>query len=185
MRQMTGQDRVDFGALMESIRPVSTDIPRLMRRLWDDANWASGSAGRLQVDCHFAALIAALLREAGHKAPTAMTRERLSASQLRRALELLNDSMNGAVRLADIAGTVGLSEFHFIRAFRNTAGLPPHQFQLMLQIKAAKALLSSGGTAVADVAQQCGFASQSHLGSVFKRTVGTTPAQWRKCHAAR
>ncbi len=59
-----------------------------------------------------------------------------------------------------MARLVGLSEAHFIRAFRNTAGLPPHRFQLMLRIKAAKTLL------------------------LFRRIVGTTPMQWRRSAVA-
>jgi len=184
IRQMTASDRVDFGGLMESIQPVSPHIPWLMRRLWDEANSEGGTAGRLQTDCHFAALIAALLTEAGHRSPTARTPERLSASQLRRSLEMLNDGIAGEIRLADIANAVALSEFHFIRAFRNTAGLPPHQFQLMLRIKTARGLLTNTNQQVAEVARQCGFAGQSHLGSVFKRMVGMTPTQWRKHSAA-
>jgi AraC family transcriptional regulator len=41
-------------------------------------------------------------------------------------------------------------------------------------------LLLDSSNSIADVADACGFADQSHLTRVFSRLVGDSPAAWRR-----
>jgi AraC-like DNA-binding protein len=77
----------------------------------------------------------------------------------------------------------GLTESHFIRAFHLEFGLPPHAYHLRLRLALAVELLSSG-LSVATVANECGFADQSHLSRKFKEVYGLTPAAWGAAAAA-
>ena len=43
--------------------------------------------------------------------------------------------------------------------------------------------LASTNTPLAEIANVCGFADQSHFSSTFKRTVGLTPARYREMHS--
>jgi AraC-like DNA-binding protein len=76
-----------------------------------------------------------------------------------------------------LAEMTGLTESHLIRAFHLEFGLPPHAYHLRLRLAFAVELLSSG-LSVATVANQCGFADQSHLSRKFKGVYGLTPAAW-------
>lgn len=40
--------------------------------------------------------------------------------------------------LDELASVVRLSRFHFVRAFKKTAGLPPHQFVLSCRVERAR-----------------------------------------------
>ena len=79
---------------------------------------------------------------------------------------------------AALAEMIGLTESHFIRAFHLEFGLPPHAYHLRLRLARAVELLSYG-LSVATVANECGFADQSHLSRKFKGVYGLTPGAWR------
>jgi AraC-like DNA-binding protein len=92
------------------------------------------------------------------------------------ARELLHDHLFEDVSLAQLAEIAGISKFHFLRAFRDRFGLPPHAYQLQHRIFRAKELLQV--LPPAQVAQQCGFSDQSHFHRVFRAMVGTTPGRY-------
>jgi len=49
-----------------------------------------------------------------------------------------------------------------------------------LRIGRAAALLANPRLSIADIAYAAGFSSQSHLTSVFRRLMGTTPYAYRQ-----
>lgn len=82
------------------------------------------------------------------------------------------------VPLARLAEIAGLHPLSLIRAFRRTLGMPPHAYQTTRRIAQAQTLLRQG-LALAAVANDCGFADQSHLTRTFKRVVGVPPGLYR------
>ncbi len=48
------------------------------------------------------------------------------------------------------------------------------------RVEMAKRMLQQPGLSIADVAFDCGFANQSHLGRIFKKHTGTTPKKYRE-----
>jgi AraC-like DNA-binding protein len=95
-----------------------------------------------------------------------------------RAIELIEARFHGPLSLQELAETTGLGVRQFCRAFRDATGQSPHQFVLRRRVEHAK-LLVARGTALVDVALQCGFSDQSQLTRTFVRLVGTTPARYR------
>jgi AraC-like DNA-binding protein len=85
--------------------------------------------------------------------------------------------MNESVPTGDVARMSGLSEGQVIRTFHYEFGLPPHAYHLRVRLAAACELLARG-VAIARVANECGFADQSHLSRRFKSVYGVTPATW-------
>ncbi|QZA77489.1 AraC family transcriptional regulator [Deefgea tanakiae] len=79
--------------------------------------------------------------------------------------------------VAVLADIVGLSRYHFIRAFHAYTGMTPHAYLLDCRINQARNLLRTG-CALADVAQILGFADQSHFHHAFKQRVAVTPRQY-------
>ncbi len=99
-----------------------------------------------------------------------------------RARALLDNRSPENVSLDELAREAGLSPFHLVRVFTASVGLPPHAFQQQRRLDAARRLLraSSRTVRLADIAQECGFADQSHLTRAFKRVYGVTPGAYRK-----
>jgi AraC-like DNA-binding protein len=104
-------------------------------------------------------------------------------SQLERAKELIMDQLTENVTLDAIAIASGLSPYHLIRSFKQAYGQTPHAFQLDQRINRSKQLLKRGKTLV-EVAQQLGFADQSHFQRHFKKRHALTPKVYQRALAA-
>ena len=103
----------------------------------------------------------------------------LSNHRLRQVVDYIASNLaedNGLQQLAQIAQ---MNLFHFCRAFKQSTGLPPHQYILQLRIAEAKRLLKSTTLGVAEIAYRVGFSDQSHFTMMFRKFIGTTPAHWR------
>ena len=98
----------------------------------------------------------------------------LSKRELTIAAEFVNDHLSRDFSLAELAGAVGLSTYHFARLFRLSTGLAPHQYVIRRRAEKAKDLLLKGKSPGL-AAMEAGFYDQSHLGRHFKRLFGTTP----------
>lgn len=109
----------------------------------------------------------------------------LAAWQERRAKALIEESLDGNLSLDVLARECGLSRAHFSRSFRQSIGMPPHQWLLSRRVERAKEMLRDDGNAISDIAARCGFADQSHLSRVFRKFAGASPLVWRKRHAHR
>ncbi len=116
-----------------------------------------------------------LVRRCGTHAQPLATRAEPEA--VRRAKTYLQDRFADSVSLADVAEHVGLSPYYLLEVFRAATGLPIHQYQIHVRIAKARLLLARG-VSVARAATESGFADQSHLGRLFKRVVGMTPATY-------
>ncbi|GGE23060.1 AraC family transcriptional regulator [Primorskyibacter flagellatus] len=103
----------------------------------------------------------------------------LAPWQLRRAQEMLSADLSAPPGLGAVAATLGLSPSHFLRAFRASAGCPPHAWLQRVRIARAKDLLMMRDLSLADIALETGFADQSHFSRTFLRHTGTTPGRWR------
>jgi AraC-like DNA-binding protein len=100
----------------------------------------------------------------------------VAPSTLDRARQFLHDRISDDVSLDDLGTETGLTKFHFLRAFRNRFGLPPHAYQLQQRVLQAKRMLKSFSPAY--VALECGFSDQSHFTRVFRAHTGTTPRRY-------
>ena len=142
---------------------------------------APQQANSLFVDHVVLAMTAHLACAYGRLNPSAgMPRGGLAPWQERRAKELMSASLDEELPLSRLAGECCLSVRHFVRAFRRSAGMPPHRWLLKLRIERAKELLRTRASSLADVATFCGFADQSHFTRVFTTIVGVTPGVWRR-----
>jgi len=85
-------------------------------------------------------------------------------------------------RLALIAG---LSPSHFVRAFRQTAGEPPHQYVLAIRLQVAEQLVITTDLPLGKIASLTGFANHSHMTAAMRRHKLTTPSALRRARFAR
>ncbi len=100
-----------------------------------------------------------------------------------RIRELIQD---GAADLTadDVAAAAGCSRYAAYRAFTQTYGLAPSDYQRQLRVRAARRLLCAGVTP-ARAAAEAGFADQAHLTRWFRRYYGVTPGAYRAAGQAR
>ena len=104
----------------------------------------------------------------------------LTLLQLRRVKELVDAQISKDITISDLATVAGLSQFHFMRAFKEATGLSPYQYVLSERIRRARELLSDHNLSIADVALAAGFHDASQLNRVFRKFVGVTPTIFRR-----
>jgi AraC family transcriptional regulator len=102
----------------------------------------------------------------------------LSTLKLQQVKEYINEHLHQDLKLIDLASYAQISPYHFLRLFKQSMGVTPHQYILRCRIEEAKFLLQYSKLSIAEVAVKVGFCDQSHLTQYFKRIVGVTPKQF-------
>ena len=100
--------------------------------------------------------------------------------RLCRARKFIDECYDLPLDLAEISKQACLSRYHFLRLFRDTFQATPHQYLIQRRIERAKVLLRSRRLSVTDVCFEVGFQSLGSFSSLFRRSVGAAPVQYRK-----
>ncbi|MBW0235423.1 AraC family transcriptional regulator [Pseudomonas sp. D1HM] len=103
----------------------------------------------------------------------------LAAHQRRLLVETIEHHLGEPLSIGQLAAQCALSPYHFARMFRESFGVPPHQYLLARRLARARDLLRHSSLALGDVALACGFASASHFANRFKQHLGGTPGEYR------
>jgi AraC family transcriptional regulator len=103
----------------------------------------------------------------------------LPSCRLRRVTEYVQQNLDKDLTLAELAGVVFMSPFHFARLFKCSTGVPPHRFVVRQRITRARACLATEGQSIAQISRMVGYRTPSHFTTVFRRTLGVTPGAYR------
>jgi AraC family transcriptional regulator len=109
---------------------------------------------------------------------------RLPGSVLRRALAYIDERISGPITVEEMASELNLSRFYFARLFRNSVGQSPGQYILDRRLERAKRLLETKKLSLSEVANTCGFSSQSHFSATFYLRTGCPPSRYRQMHGS-
>lgn len=127
----------------------------------------------------FYKVISAVIQHS-HSGPDT-TQCRLTARQVRIALDYINSDISAPLSIPDVAKTTsGLSEFHFAHAFSNSLGQSLHQYIIERRLTQATKLLRTDHSSLAEVAYATGFSSQAHMTETFRKRLNVTPGQFRQ-----
>jgi AraC family transcriptional regulator len=169
--RLTFAERLLFGA------PLVDELQRAHAALRDghplEASFYAAAMHLVRARCDLDARAARL------PALRATTREEL-ARRVAIGTSYLHANLHRAVTVAEAAAEACLSPFHFHRLFTSFHEVTPHRYLTRLRIAHARALLRSGTRTVAEVALACGFESLGSFTSLFTRTAGVSPAQFRR-----
>ena len=80
--------------------------------------------------------------------------------------------------VAEMASSISMDKFSFIRKFAASFHITPHKYLDSLRVARGCELLSRGKT-IGDCAPLVGLYDQSHFTSLFRRYVGVTPAVYK------
>ena len=112
---------------------------------------------------------------AAHQAPATSDDD---PSQVERALEWLSRNFERQPSLAEAAGHVGLSEYHFQRRFRRQVGLSPKKYVQFLTLERAKEALAKSRS-VLDAAYAAGLSGPGRLHDLFVNVEAMTPGEYK------
>ena len=100
----------------------------------------------------------------------------VAVERARRHIEQYPDE---AVTLAALAAEVGMSPFHLQRTFKRLLGISPREYQDALRVSRFKSRLRAGDT-VSRATYEAGFGSSSRVYERSDRSLGMTPAAYRR-----
>lgn len=81
----------------------------------------------------------------------------------------------------DIAKEIGYTQSYFCRAFKKCFSVNFSEYLNMYRISMSKKALENENAKISDVAYECGFESPVYFARCFKKYIGMTPAQYKKC----
>jgi AraC family transcriptional regulator len=141
---------------------------------------SGGIMGRLYLESLTQVLVIHLLRHySTFTQPITSQNRSLTRTQLQQVIDYIQTHLNQDLSLAELASVIRISPTYFASLFKQAMGVSPHQYVIQQRVEQAKLMLSKTDLAIADIALQVGFSSQSHLTQQFKRVTGVTPKQVR------
>ena len=127
-------------------------------------------------------LIYTLLQYTGAAAQTGSNTHRHIMAGIER---YIRDNITENLSLENLAAVANLSPSYFHKLFCTHFSMTPGDFVIQCRVSAAKSMLLDGNLSLGDVAERCGFTSQSYFNYRFKQSVGMTPLQFRKTSLSR
>jgi AraC family transcriptional regulator len=98
---------------------------------------------------------------------------------LRAARDFIHENAFNGPSMAQIARAADRHEIHLAREFRRFYGVSIGTYMRRLRAERAARLLRNGQLSISEIAQNCGYASHSHLCREFKTQLGATPSEYR------
>ena len=159
--------------------PMIAQMGRLVAQEID----APSGGSLMMLDSVSLALVVRMLRSWSSLSERAeLHRSGLAPWQQKRAIEQIQSRYHENLSIADLAAEARLSPFHFIRSFKHSVGIPPHQYLTRIRLERACVLLNTTNLAITDVAFETGYQSPAHFARLFRRHYGMTPTAFR-CEA--
>jgi transcriptional regulator GlxA family with amidase domain len=99
---------------------------------------------------------------------------------INKALAFMNDRLHERLALTELAEHVGLSVSHFSQLFKVHIGFSPIDYFINLKIQYACHLLETTTRAIRDIANALGYEDAYYFSRLFRKLMGTSPANYRK-----
>jgi AraC-like DNA-binding protein len=104
----------------------------------------------------------------------------MDKNHMDRAQEYIRTFYYANIRIEDICNQIHLSPYYFIRMFRESTGMTPHEYLLKIRMEKALELLRKGNHSIEEVSGLIGFISPAHFSSAFRKAMGISPSEYRK-----
>ena len=151
----------------------------LFRHCMATSDWCSGH-DHLAMEQVTNTILVSMLQNMGITKLTAPIKGGLSPKVSALVCDYMQAHFHRQIYLAELAELAQLSEYHFCRMFKQSMAQTPQAYLLAVRIEQVKLSVTKGRGSMADIALQCGFANQSHMGRYFKKLVGISPRQYRQ-----
>ena len=127
-----------------------------------------------------AAKLAELFCLANRKIAGGEKAEKHGDKLVHRIIHEINRTYYEPLTLEDYALRFGLSQYHFLRLFKQKTGMTPIAYRNHIRLRHAKEMLEESEASVAEIAEAVGFSSAQYFCDVFLAATGLRPTEYRK-----
>jgi transcriptional regulator GlxA family with amidase domain len=120
------------------------------------------------------AAVLATLGVSRQLSPSAADERRVST-----VLRFIEGNLGEPLPLERLASTAKMSEFHFLRAFKQVTRVTPHQYILRARLRQAAVRLKTSSDKVLEIALDTGFGDLSNFNHAFRAEFGVSPTRFR------
>ena len=129
-------------------------------------------------------MVVAPQRDGGQRQFVEQPVPQVAADGLAPTLDWVLAHLDAEHSVADLARRARMSDRSFARRFVAETGTTPHRWLTLQRVLHAQRLLEDTELPVDDVAQRCGFGTAALLRHHFRKTVGVSPADFRRTFRA-
>ena len=98
------------------------------------------------------------------------------------ALRFIEANLHEPLPLERLASSAKMSEFHFLRIFKQVTQVTPHQYILRARLRKAAVRLKTRSEKVLEIALDAGFGDLSNFNHAFRTEFGVSPTRFRSEH---
>jgi AraC family transcriptional regulator len=167
--------RLELAPAWSRFDPFILELTRTVLRIQD-----AGLATRLFLDAAAEVLLTHLATEVSSSTPARMDGLARGAQAVERAMAYIEAHIGDDLDVGALAAVAGTPRHGFARAFRAATGTSPHRYVMLRRCERARDLIIAGRRPLADIAADCGFASQAHMTTLFGRMLGLSPGRLRR-----
>ena len=120
-----------------------------------------------------------VVRVAGTNRSSSRRPKPAATRRMEAVFDYIDTRLDGDLSLAELSAHVAMSKYHFLRTFKYTSGMTPHQHISIRRLRAAAVALRTTRKPVADIALDHGFGDLSTFNHYFRRVMKVTPTAYR------
>lgn len=170
--------RLPASELVPSIPYDAARIAATMRKIAGEF-MDPGAGGAAFIEAMMLGLTIEVARHGSGNRSALAPQAKLSPKQLRAVRDFMANNLVRDVPLDELASVIGVSRWHFSRAFKATTGLSPHRYLEERRLDEAARLMANTRLSIIDIALSVGFAGGSQFARAFRRRRGVSPARFR------
>ncbi|MBS4871436.1 MAG: helix-turn-helix transcriptional regulator [Peptoniphilus sp. oral taxon 375] len=104
---------------------------------------------------------------------------------IKQALTYIQQHFHEKITLDTVAKKLHLSKNYLCHLFQEETGHKFCEYVSLLRVQHAKKLIEEGKDSFTSISYTCGFSSQSHFSTTFKKYAGCTPKEYQKITQAK
>ncbi|MFD4930511.1 AraC family transcriptional regulator [Peribacillus butanolivorans] len=174
---LPGRSGLEFG---EDLRAVNKEVEIIMVTAHQSFDYAQQSIRIGVVDY----LTKPVIESDLHKVLSKYKKQDSShdySSLIHHSLSFIHDNFAEKISLSDIAREVHTNPTYLSRKFHEEVGASFTEYLIHYRIQAAKRFLTNNTNwNISDVAENSGFNSQHYFSTIFRKTEGITPKEFRE-----
>ena len=107
---------------------------------------------------------------------------RNASKEIYACMQYIQNHTNCQIGIDDVAGFIGKSRTYVTKKFRQETGESITDFIIKSKIRDAKRLLRYSNRSLSEISTHLCFSSQAYFQTVFKKSTGMTPNEYRNVH---